>query len=255
MFASAKLTATIALALAASIFPHPAAASPAAQLKDRSFYEERGDIVWEVPMDEKFIALTFDDGPDARQTPEILKVLKQYDAKATFFLVGERVQRYPEIVRRELEEGHEIANHSFHHPSFRGISADSLTSELTETQEAILAATGSTPVLFRPPGGYYNEKIIRLSKQERLQMILWSWHQDTKDWTSPGIHKIAERVLKNARNGDIVLMHDFVHNSLQTPEALKLILPELKKQGYSFVTVSELLSRKVAPKKHIEVSH
>ncbi|WP_410768114.1 polysaccharide deacetylase family protein [Fontibacillus sp. BL9] len=248
----------LVLSLSAALFPIHAGASasyPVAQMKERRYYEERGDIVWEVPTAEKYIAFTFDDGPDDKQTREILQVLKQYEAKATFFLVGDRVERYPEIVRQELQEGHEIANHSFRHPSFQGLSGSSMENELARTQDAIFKATGQKPVLFRPPGGYYNETIIHLSKQHHLQMVLWSWHQDTKDWRSPGVRRIVNNVLDNARNGDIVLMHDFVHNSNQTSEALKTILPELKKRGYSFVTVSELMSHKVAPKNHIKVSH
>ncbi|MEF2964609.1 polysaccharide deacetylase family protein [Paenibacillus sp. M1] len=250
-----KTALVLALALCSTLPPLQAQAYPAAQLKDRGYYEERGDIVWEVPMEEKYIALTFDDGPDNQQTVKILELLKQYQAKATFFLIGDRVERYPDVVRQELAEGHEIANHSFHHPSFQGLPSSAMEKELTATQEAIYKATGQRPALFRPPGGFYNDRIISVSKQHHLQMILWSWHQDTKDWRSPGVRRISDKVLNNARNGDIVLMHDFVHNSTQTYEALKIILPELKKRGYSFVTVSELLSHKVAPKNHIKASH
>ncbi|MEK5476974.1 polysaccharide deacetylase family protein [Paenibacillus sp. FSL R5-0407] len=249
------LALVIALSAVSSPLQAKAAPYPATQMKDRSYYEERGDIVWEVPTEEKYMALTFDDGPDPQQTLKIMEVLKQYEAKATFFLVGDRVERYPEVVRQELQEGHEIANHSFRHPSFQGLPGNVMEDELIKTQDAIYKATGQKPVLFRPPGGYYNEKIIHLSKEHHLQMVLWSWHQDTNDWRSPGVARIANKVLNNARNGDIILMHDFVYNSNQTTEALKIILPELKKRGYSFVTISELLSHKVAPKNHIKVSH
>lgn len=250
-----KTALALVLVLSTALVPLRATAYSASQPKDRSYYEERGDIVWEVPTEEKYIAFTFDDGPDSRNTPKILELLKQYEAKATFFLIGDRVERFPEIVRQELQQGHEIANHSYRHPSFQGLSSATLETELTKTQDAIYQATGQKPVLFRPPGGYYNERIIQMSKQQHLQMVLWSWHQDTKDWRSPGVQKIVNKVLNNARNGDIILMHDFVHNSSQTYEALKIILPELKKRGYSFITVSELLSHKVAPKNHIKVSH
>lgn len=252
-----KLKPALAMALAFAITMPSlrAEANPVAQFKDRRYYEERGDIVWEVPTDQKYIALTFDDGPDPHQTVEILKILDKHQAKATFFLIGDRVEEHPEIVRQELKLGHEIANHSFTHPSFRGIPVSRMEKELTRTQEAIFKATGQQPTLFRPPGGYYNDRIISLSKQHHLQMVLWSWHQDTKDWQSPGVNKIVSKVLDKTRNGDIVLMHDFVHNSTQTLKALEIILPELKKRGYTFVTVSELLSHKVAPKGHIKASH
>lgn len=250
-----KIALTLALIIAVAMYPGSTEAHPATQLKDRRYYEERGDIVWEVPTTDKFIAFTFDDGPDGKQTSQILNILEQYQAKATFFVVGDRVNRYPEIVRQELKLGHEVANHSFHHPSFQRLNQSSMTQEIEQTQKAIHQATGYIPTLFRPPGGFYNENLINIAKQHKLQFILWSWHQDTNDWRSPGVEKIVNKVLNNARNGDIILMHDFVSNSSQTSEALKIILPELKKQGYSFVTVSELLSHKVAPKSHIKVNH
>ncbi|AZK46938.1 polysaccharide deacetylase family protein [Paenibacillus lentus] len=236
--------------------PQQSSAQPASQFKDRAYYEERGDIVWEVPTEDKYIALTFDDGPDHRQTPQILDVLDQYNAKATFFVVGERVEKYPEIVQLQLARGHEVANHSYQHPSFRGMAKSKMQNELSKTQQIIFQATGYKAALFRSPGGFYNEELIQVSKQNDLKFILWSWHQDTKDWKAPGVNKIVKRVLSGARSGDIVLMHDYVANSNQTIEALKQILPELKKRGYSFVTVSELLSHKVTPDHLLEkVTH
>ncbi|WP_019636172.1 polysaccharide deacetylase family protein [Paenibacillus fonticola] len=229
------------------LIPQPSAASPAAKFKDRAYYEERGDIVWEVPTEDKCIAFTFDDGPDHRQTKLILDVLDQYNAKATFFVVGERVEKYPEIVKMQLARGHEVGNHSYRHPSFQGLNKSTMHNELNKAQRAIFQATGHKAVLFRPPGGFYNETLINVSKENHLKFILWSWHQDTKDWRAPGVNKIVKKVLSNARNGDIVLMHDYVANSTQTAEALKQILPELKKQGYAFVTISELLTHKAAP--------
>lgn len=250
-----KSGAVLAVVLTATLLSTSATASTPSWAKARSYYEERGDIVWEVPTSEKYIAFTFDDGPDPNKTPEILKVLEQYQAKATFFVVGERVERFPEIVRMELAKGHELGNHSYQHPAFNRMALSSVSKQLDLTQEAIFEATGTKPVLFRPPGGYYNEGIVELSKSSSLQMILWSWHQDTKDWAAPGVSAIVRKVLDNARNGDIILMHDYVYNSTQTVEALKEILPELKNRGYSFVTVSELLTHKVTPDHHIKVNH
>lgn len=243
------------LILSVAVAHLPGSAEAHAVPKNRAYYESRGDIVWEVPTQDKFIALTFDDGPDAKLTPQILELLEKYDAKATFFVVGERVKRYPELVKKELAAGHEVGNHSFRHPPFDQLSHSSIKDELEQTQQVIFQTTGHKAVLFRPPGGVYNDNIIQLTKQNNLQLILWSWHQDTKDWAAPGVNKIVRKVLENAHNGDIVLMHDFVYHSSQTPEALKIILPELKKRGFSFVTVSELLSHKASPKQHIEVNH
>ncbi|OXM16847.1 polysaccharide deacetylase [Paenibacillus herberti] len=212
---------------------------------DRSYYEARGDVVWEVPMDEKWIALTFDDGPNPKTTPQILDLLKQYKAKSTFFVIGYRLDKYPEIAAREAAEGHEVANHTDTHVYFKsGISEKTIVTELDNVQKKIKAITGQSCPWFRPPGGYYNDTVIRMAKQKGYTVVLWSWHQDTKDWSSPGTGRIVNKVLNNARNGDIVLLHDHVHGSTQTVEALKLILPELKKRGYRMVTVSELMAHK-----------
>ncbi|NMP09411.1 polysaccharide deacetylase family protein [Paenibacillus polymyxa] len=228
-------------------------ASPA-PTKGRAYYEERGDIVWEVPTHRKLIALTFDDGPDESNTPAILDLLQKYDAKATFFVVGSRVEKLPHLVKREREEGHEVGNHTFLHSSFQYISRNKALSELNQGQASIVQATGAGTHLFRPPGGSYNDTLVKLSKEKGLKIILWSWHQDTLDWRKSGVHRIADKVLRNARNGDIVLMHDYVHQSTQTVDALKIILPELKRRGYSFVTVSELLSNREKPDGLIEVN-
>lgn len=223
--------------------------------RGRDYYEERGEILWEVPTHSKVIALTFDDGPDNQSTMKILDLLKQYEAKATFFVVGSRVEQHPDIVSRERQEGHEIGNHSYTHPPFHNINGNKLSSELNQTQKAILDATGIKSVLFRPPGGSYNESIVRTSKDFGMLTVLWSWHQDTLDWRKPGVNKIVKKVLDNARNGDIVLMHDFVPNSTQTVEALAIILPELQKRGFKFVTISELMSYQENTNKFMEVNH
>jgi len=245
----------LALALILGYPGHVHAEHVPSASKGRDYYEERGEIVWEVPTQNKVIALTFDDGPDEHNTVQILDLLQRYDAKATFFVVGSRVEKHPDIVARELQEGHEIGNHSYTHPPFHNINVTKLSSELNQTQDAIYQAIGMKTVLFRPPGGSYNEAIVSTSKDLGMLTVLWSWHQDTLDWRKPGVNRIVRKVLDNARNGDIVLMHDFVPSSTQTVEALKVILPELQKRGYSFVTVSELMSYHEKSRKFIEVNH
>jgi peptidoglycan-N-acetylglucosamine deacetylase len=210
--------------------------------KNREYYETRGDIVWEVPTHEKLIALTFDDGPDPADTPAILNLLKEYEAKATFFVIGKRAEQFPELIQREIHEGHEIANHTYSHMFFsKQMNPQKIEDEILKAEESISQVTGEKPHLFRPPGGYYGENLVDSAKKFRYQVILWSWHQDTEDWKRPGVHKIVAKVLNNARNGDIILFHDYVEGKTQTIEALKQILPELKERGYTFVTVSELM--------------
>lgn len=215
--------------------------APAAN-KDRAYYESRGEIIWEVPGESKKIALSFDDGPFPETTEPILDLLKEYHAKATFFVVGTRVESFPETVKREIAEGHEVANHTFSHIYFQHKkNTGMIQSEIVRTEQALEKVTGKKPLLFRPPGGFYNDQMIEIAKKYGYTTVLWSWHQDTNDWRSPGVQKIASKVLDNARSGDIILLHDYVPSSMQTVEALKLILPELQRRGFQMVTVTDLI--------------
>ncbi|UUZ83364.1 polysaccharide deacetylase family protein [Paenibacillus sp. P26] len=122
--------------------------------KGRTYYESRGEVVWEVPTEEKVIALTFDDGPDPEDTPLILDLLKQYGAKATFFAVGNKIALYPDLLRQEVADGHEIANHTYSHAYIgRNTPIERIRSELKRTEDIIYSTTGRTCHLFRPPGG------------------------------------------------------------------------------------------------------
>lgn len=210
--------------------------------KGRYYFEKRGEIIWEVPTERKLISLTFDDGPNPNDTPKVLDVLKKYHAKATFFVIGEHVLRYPKLTKRIVKEGHELGNHTFSHPSFHNLSSERIHQEIEEGKKAIASVSGKNGRLFRPPGGAYNEKIVREANKEGYKVILWSWDQDTKDWSRPGVDKIARNVIENASNGDIILFHDHTRGRSQTIEALQKILPKLKAKGYRFVTVSDLLA-------------
>ncbi|KIP20944.1 MULTISPECIES: polysaccharide deacetylase family protein [Anoxybacillus] len=200
------------------------------------------DIVWNVPTDEKMVAITFDDGPDILYTPDILTILKQYDAKATFFVVGFRAEKYPDIIKRQMNEGHEIANHTYKHLDFRGKSKQTIEEEIKKSEDVLYDITGERPTLFRPPLGYYNKQIIDIAKQRGYTVVMWSKHQDTYDWQNPGTRRIVRRVIEHIQPGQIILFHDHGSGSRkQTVQALKEILPILKEKGYTFVTVSELL--------------
>ncbi|MBE2906263.1 polysaccharide deacetylase family protein [Anoxybacillus flavithermus] len=200
------------------------------------------DIVWHVPVNEKMVAITFDDGPDMLYTPDILAILKQYDAKATFFVVGFRAEKYPDIIKRQIEEGHEIANHTYEHRDFRGQSKETIVEEIQKTEEVLYNITGKRPTLFRPPLGYYNQRILNIAKEQGYTVVMWSKHQDTYDWQNPGTNRIVRRVIRHIQPGQIILFHDHGSGSRkQTVQALKEILPILKQKGYTFVTVSELL--------------
>jgi peptidoglycan-N-acetylglucosamine deacetylase len=224
------------------------------QKNDRSYYESRGEVVWEVPTNEKLIALTFDDGPDPESTPQILDLLKMYQAHATFFVIGNRIDMFPDVVQREAFEGHDVANHTNSHMYLtQKINGAAITKEIVKTKEKITAVTGKTCRWFRPPGGYFNEVVVNIARQHGYTIVLWSWHQDTRDWSSPGVEKIVNKVLDNARNGDIILLHDHVRGSRQTVQALKKILPELKRRGFRMVNISELMDHKKS--KVIKILH
>ncbi|NIK69156.1 MULTISPECIES: polysaccharide deacetylase family protein [unclassified Paenibacillus] len=212
--------------------------------KDRAYYEKRGEIIWEVPGENKRIALTFDDGPYPDTTEPILDLLKEYHAKATFFVVGNRVESFPETIKREIAEGHEVANHTFNHYFLQKKTYQTVQNEIMKTEQALEKVTGKKPSLFRPPGGFYNDQMLAIAKKNGYTTVLWSWHQDTNDWRSPGVQRIVNKVLNNARNGDIILLHDYVPRSVQTVEALKIILPELQRRGYEMVTVSDLINNR-----------
>ncbi|ANB60735.1 polysaccharide deacetylase family protein [Anoxybacteroides amylolyticum] len=200
------------------------------------------EIVWDVPTTKKVVALTFDDGPDIIYTPQILAILKEYNAKATFFVVGFRAEKYPDIIKKQAQEGHELGNHTYKHLDFRGKSTETVIHEIKKTETILYELTKKRPTLFRPPLGHYNRNVIDAVTKEGYTFVMWSREQDTYDWKNPGTPKIVRRVVQHIQPGQIILFHDHGSGSRkQTVQALKEILPILKEKGYTFVTVSELL--------------
>jgi len=187
--------------------------------------------------DGKYVALTFDDGPSSKVTPRILQTLEQHDAKATFFMLGNRVEMYPTIAAQVAAEGHEIANHTFSHPNLKKLSHKEMTEEIEKTNKLIEISTGVTPTLFRPPYGIYSQDILNYTAANNYSTILWS--VDSLDWKSRNPAAIKKVILSDITNRSIVLMHD-LHTA--TAEALPELLMTLKQEGYEFVTVSELLT-------------
>ena len=188
-----------------------------------------------VSLDDKVVALTFDDGP-SKYTNKILDVLKKYDACGTFFLIGNKVDFYGDVLKRMLLEGSEIGNHSYDHKLLTRLSKADFQKEISKTQDAIKKVTGFTPTLFRPTyGGYTNI----LKSYTDLKFVLWD--VDSRDWQVKTKDKIIKNILPNVKSGSIILMHDSHEYSLN---ALEDVLKSLKNQGYKFVTVSELLELK-----------
>lgn len=189
----------------------------------------------------KLIALTFDDGPHPIYTPQVLGILRRYKIKATFFLIGERVGRYPEVARQIVAEGHEVGNHTYSHPN--GLpkkSLEAIKQEIEICSATIEQVTGIRPQLFRPPRGFLNYRMLTIAQLEGYTTVFWTVSADQKNAPTP--EAMAERVLRLAHPGAIILMHDGRINSRwKDVKALPLIIKGLKKQGYKFVTVSELL--------------
>ncbi len=187
------------------------------------------------------IALTFDDGPHPRYTMEILELLKQYDIRATFFFVGENVIYYPDTARAVAKAGHEIGNHTYTHicPDNQHDNSAQLRRELAECEDAIQRVTDTSPKLFRPPQGSWNDTLYALARERDYDIVLWNI--DTLDWAHTPPEQILEHVLTQIQPGDIILMHDYHSNGCTTVDALKSIIPTLMARGFHFVTVSELL--------------
>ncbi|MCF6465647.1 polysaccharide deacetylase family protein [Clostridium sp. Cult2] len=201
-----------------------------------------GKIVNHGPKEEKVIALTFDDGPHPIYTDEILDVLKEYDVKATFFVLGKFAELYPDIIKRQSREGHEIGNHTYSHVDPKKVSKEKLLDEYERTQNIVTNLTNKEPKLFRPPYGSFNSNTLDVMEMNDTIIVLWSAYQDSKDWSNPKVEKIINTTLSNVKNGDIILFHDYVYyDKSNTIEALKKILPELKNRGYNFLTISELI--------------
>lgn len=207
--------------------------------KGRSYYEETGQVVWDIQTEEKIVALTFDDGPHPKYTTQVLDLLAKYQAKATFFIIGQNAKKNPDVILRAHQDGHELANHTYTHNLKASIPV--LQAEIEQTNELINKITNFQPVLFRPVGGEYTDEMIKAVTDNGYKVVMWSWHQDTQDWKNPGVKKIVNKVLRGTKPGDVILFHDGGAQRDQTVEALKEILPALQKKGYKFVTVSELM--------------
>lgn len=193
--------------------------------------------------DEKLIALTFDDGPDEDFTPQILDILKKYNVKATFYVIGEKVQYNKKIIKRQYEEGHEIGNHTYTHINVSKNGYNKIKKEIGDTQSAVKSVTGIYPKTFRPPYRAISKDMCDIIKEKDMNIVLWSY-VDARDWESPGVCSIVKSIESGIQNGCIILLHDY--NKIRVPksqtiEALDIIIPNLLEKGYKFVTISELI--------------
>ena len=219
----------LGLALILILTPYPVSATG---------QEGSRPIVYQGQGDEPRIALTFDDGPHPEYTAQILDILAGFDIRATFFVIGENVDLYPEMLQRTVAEGHEIGNHTQTHP-LKNLSSEQIEREMSECESTIGEWIDCRPRLFRPPGGIISEPVIALAENHLYRVILWSI--DTRDWAHTPVERITRTVLDSVGAGDIILMHDGIKSNSPTPQALRIMIPILLERGYRFVTVSELL--------------
>jgi peptidoglycan/xylan/chitin deacetylase (PgdA/CDA1 family) len=197
------------------------------------------------PRDVPRIALTFDDGPDPEVTPRVLDALARHGARATFFTVGRSIEAHPQLARRVVAEGHELANHSWRHSRWQPFATPrAQIAEMERGERAITAITGNGAVpLYRAPFGVKSPPFVEAANAKRLTMVAWSLH--TRDTRTADSGKIAARVLRQVRAGDIVLMHDGHdlpgHHRTACAEAVGRVLEGVRERGLECVTVSELL--------------
>ncbi len=190
----------------------------------------------ELPL----VALTFDDGPDPHATEAVLAVLRNHHVPATFFLIGEQVEMYPDLVRSIQANGHEIGNHSYSHRLLTNLNGNKavIIDEVQKGAAAIARVTGRVPVLFRPPRRY-DENMVAVVRAQGSEVILWSL--DTSDWRSC-TPAIRDAIRKNVSPGDIILMHDRCWGSPAMQQVLGGIIDDLRSRNFQLVTVSTLLS-------------
>lgn len=204
-------------------------------------YGLRDDILIRGNPDLREVALTFDDGPRPEIVRGILDTLGRFGARSTFFVVGSQVERSPAIVRRMMNEGHEVGNHSHSHPRLDGMEEAEIRRELVACDKAVFKATGAHTNLFRPPGMRYDDTVVDAA--QALGYVTVHWNVAAKDFTPVEPELVSARILDRVRPGSVILLHA----QEDTAKALPAILATLKQRGYRFVTVSQMLSRLPRP--------
>lgn len=189
----------------------------------------------QVDPNKPMIAITFDDGPHPINTKRVLDIFEKYDGRATFFMLGKLVESHPDIVKEVYQRGFEVANHSWDHANLPKQTMEKVTSEIYDTQNAIYKIIGKDPTLFRPPYGAYNPAIKAESTAGNVSIMLWT--SDTVDWKTKNGEAVKNAVLRDARDGAVILLHDIHGTSV---DGIEMALPILKEQGYQFVTVDTL---------------
>ena len=205
------------------------------RLEGLLFGAESGGMLWRGNPRRREIALTFDDGPSPLTTPLLLAVLRRYGARVTFFVIGQHARAYPYLVGEMVADGHEVGNHTFHHPNMATLGDAVADSEIATASGVIDHAAGRPASWFRPPGGDYTDGVAANARRHGLGMAMWT--ANSGDWSLPPSRIVIDRVLARAEPGAIVLLHG---TTLNTVRALPSIIVELRRRGYALVTISQL---------------
>jgi len=199
-----------------------------------------GTILWHGNRKLPEIALTFDDGPNSKATPQILDILKEHDVKATFFVLGKFIEKNKNIISREAEEGHVIGNHTYTHANGLITDLNKIKRELVKTNVLIKKYAGQNVNYFRPPFGFESWRF--LNEAENLGYTIILWNRDAGDWNHKTGKDIAAKILKYSKNGTIILLHDGGPSREAVIDSLPVIIDGLKKKGFKFVTIDEMVS-------------
>jgi peptidoglycan/xylan/chitin deacetylase (PgdA/CDA1 family) len=213
---------------------------------DQAVLTRRGTVYKMITHDKK-VAITFDDGPSAVWTPQILDALQEAGVKATFFMLGHHVHKYPQIARRVAAEGHSIGNHGYAHKVMLYYTVPEIEEEILYTEQVIRQVTGVTTRYFRPPKAWLRRKIKKAIQTMGYEIVLWSLN--SKDWVTFHHKHMVRYLISQVKSGDILLFHDSGNvfrreggDRAQTVAAIPLLVAELKARGFTFVTIDELLS-------------
>ncbi|MEO3945286.1 polysaccharide deacetylase family protein [Gorillibacterium sp. CAU 1737] len=193
-----------------------------------------------VPVEEKVIAFTFDDGPHPLYTKQLLEIFESVNGKATFFMVGKEIESHEEVAKQVHAAGHELGNHTETHPALPSLAEEEIRAELERTDERIRSITGSSPASFRPPYMAVNPELLSLASEMGYASID-AVNGAAKDWDRPGVPHIVEETRRTVQPGSILIFHDGDREREQTVEAVRILAEELTAEGYRLVTVSELL--------------
>lgn len=192
-----------------------------------------------LPEDKRYVAITFDDGPISPYTEQYLDILARYGVKATFFNLGDNIQANPDLARRIVAEGHQLANHTMSHNQLTAVDGDTIYNQITTSATVIEQTTGVRSSHLRPPYGDFTERSWLATRGSVTAAIRWTG--DSEDWRLPGVERIVENSLLNLHPGTIILMHDGGGDRAQDVEALPLIIERLQAEGYQIVTMADLM--------------